>query len=108
MNQSSELMAELDTVGDIIARAEANLTAGVEFDFTPLESRIEELCTRIEGLPPAEGRALQSRLLALADSFGQLTRSIETALSEVKAEMGGVSGRQRAASAYAKTSEPKS
>jgi HAMP domain-containing protein len=107
MSQSSELIADLDAVGDIIARAEADMAAGVDLDFAPLESQIEELCTRIEGLPPSEGRAMQSRLLALADTFGRLTQSIETALSEVKAEMGGVSGRQRAANAYAKSSKPK-
>ncbi len=47
-------------------------------------------------------------MLALADNFGHLGQSIEAALSEVKAEMGGVSGRRRAASAYAKSSEPNS
>ncbi len=106
MSQSREIMADLDAVGGIIARAEADLAAGVVLDFAPLENHIEELCTRIEGLPPGEGRALQSKLLALADTFGHLGRSIEAAMSELKAEMGGVSGRQRAASAYAKSSEP--
>ncbi len=99
-------MADLDAVAGIIARAEADLAAGVVLDFAPLERRIEELCSRIEGLPPGEGRALQSKLLALADTFDHLCRSIEAAMGELKAEMGGVSGRQRAASAYAKSSGP--
>ncbi|MHA1152519.1 MAG: hypothetical protein ACTSQ7_07625 [Alphaproteobacteria bacterium] len=107
MSQSSEIMAELDAVGGIIARVEADLAAGVVLDFAPLESQIQELCIRIEGLPPGEGRALQSKLLALVDTFGHLGRSIEAAMSKLKVEMGGVSGRQRAASAYAKSSGPK-
>jgi hypothetical protein len=106
MSQSSEIMADLDAVDGMIARAEADLAAGAVLDLAPLESHIEELCTRIEGLPPGEGRDVQSKLVALADSFGRLGRSIEATMSEIKTEMGEVSGRQRAASAYAKSSEP--
>ncbi len=106
MSRSRELMADLDAAGGIIARTEAELAAGAVLDLAPLESHIQELCARIEGLPPGEGRALQPKLLKLADDFGRLGRSIEAMMSEVKAEMGEVSGRQRAASAYAKSSEP--
>ncbi len=106
MSQSSEIMADLNAVGSIITRAEADLAAGAVLDLAPLESHLEELCTRIEGLPPGEGRDVQSKLLALADAFGRLGRSIEATMSEIKTEMGEVSGRQRAASAYAKSSEP--
>jgi hypothetical protein len=84
MSQTSEIMADLDTVGGIIARAEADLAAGVILDLAPLESHIEALCARIEGLPPGEGRSVQAKLLALADSFGHLGRAIEAALGEVK------------------------
>ena len=107
MSHSSEIMADLNAVDGVIARAEADLAAGAILDLSPLESRIEEICARIEGLPPGEGGALQAKLLALADTFGHLGRSIEATISEVKAEMGDVSGRQRAASAYAKSSAPK-
>ena len=106
MSRSRELMADLDAVGDIIARTEADLAAGAVLDLAPLESHIQELCARIEGLPPGDGRALQPQLLALADDFGRLGRSIEAMMGEVKAEIGQVSGRQRAASAYGKSSEP--
>ncbi len=106
MSRSSELLADLEAVGDIIARTEADLAAGAVLDLAPLESQVQELCTRIEGLPPGDGRALQPKLLALADDFGRLGQSIEAMMGEVKAEIGGVSGRQRAASAYSKSSEP--
>jgi hypothetical protein len=99
-------MADLDAVGGIIARTEADLAVGAVLDLAPLESHIQELCTRIEGLPPGEGHALQPKLRALADHFGRLGQSIEATMSELKTEMGQVSGRQRAASAYAKSSEP--
>ncbi len=99
-------MADMDAVSAIIARTEADLAAGAILDLAPLERHIQELCTRIEGLPPGEGRALQPKLLSLADDFGRLGQSIEAMMGEVKAEMGQVSGRQRAASAYAKSSEP--
>ena len=100
-------MADLDAAGGIIARTEADLAAGAVLDLAPLETHIHELCARIEDLPPGEGRVLQPKLLALADDFGRLGQSIEAMMSEVKAEMGEAAGRQRAASAYAKSSEPK-
>ncbi len=98
-------MADLDAVGAIIAHTEADLAAGAVLDLAPLERHIQGLCTRIAGLPPGDGRALPPKLLALADDFGRLGRSIEAMMGKVKAEMGQVSGRQRAASAYAKSSE---
>ncbi len=106
MSQSSEIMADLDAIGSALTRAEADLAAGAILDLAPLERHIEELCTRVEGLPPGEGRDVQAKLLALADAFGHLGQSIEATMSEIKTEMGEVSGRQRAASAYAKSSEP--
>ena len=99
-------MADLGAVGVIIARTEADLAAGAVLDLSPLESHVRELCTRIEGLPPGDGRTLQPKLRALADDVDRLGRSLEAMMSEVKAEIGQVSGRQRAASAYAKSSEP--
>ncbi len=106
MSQSSEIMVDLDAVGGMVARAESDLAAGAVLDLAPLESHIQELCARIEGLPPGEGRDVQSKLLALADAFARLGQSIEATMSELKTEMGGVSGRQQAASAYAKSSAP--
>lgn len=106
MSQSSEIVADLGAVGDMIARAEVDLAAGAVLDLAPLENHITELCTRIQGLPPGAGRDVQPKLLALADAFGRLGQSIEATMTGLKAEMGQVSGRQRAASAYAKSSEP--
>jgi hypothetical protein len=107
MSQIRQVMKELDTVGGFLARAEADLAAGAVLDIAPLEGQIEKLCTHIGDLPPGEDRSLQSRLLALIDTFGHLGRTIEAALDELKTEMGGVSGRRQAASAYAKSSEPR-
>ncbi len=106
MSQCSEIMAELDAVDGQIARAEADLAAGAALDLAPMERHITELCTRIQDLPPGEGRVLQPKLLALADTFGGLGQSIEATMTTLQAEMGQVSGRQQAASAYAKSSEP--
>ena len=107
MSQDSDIMADLDAVSGVLARVESELAAGVVLDLSPLENHVETLCARIESLPPGEGRPLQPKLLALADAFGRLGQSIETAMDDVKAEVGEISGRKRAASAYAKSSEPK-
>ena len=106
MSQNSEILADLDAVVGVVARAESELAAGAVLDLSPLESRIETLCARIENLPPGEARPLQAKLLSLADDFGRLGESIESAMNGAKAEMGEISGRQQAASAYAKSSEP--
>ena len=106
MSQNGDIMTDLDAVGGIVARAESELAAGVVLDLSPLESQVESLCARIESLPPGEGRPLQSKLLALADAFGRLGQSIETAMDDVKAEVGEISGRQRVANACAESSEP--
>ena len=106
MNQNSDIMADLDTVGGIVARAESELAVGVVLDLSPLESLVESLCARIESLPPGEGRHLQPELLALADAFGRLGQSIETAMDDVKAEVGEIPARRRAAGTYAESSEP--
>ena len=106
MSQSSEIMADLDSVGGVIARAEAELAEGAILDLSTLENHIENLCTRIAGLPPGEShQAMQAKLLALVDGFGHLGRSIESAMAQLKTQLGEVSGRQQAASAYAKSSE---
>ena len=106
MIANSEIMADLNAVGGIIARAESDLLQGAILDLSPLENHIETLCTRIESLPPGEGHPLQAKLLALADGFGRLGRSIEAKMNEAKSEIGEISGRQQAASAYANSSEP--
>jgi hypothetical protein len=106
MSQNGDIVTDLDAVGGIVARAESELAAGVVLDLSPLESQVESLCARIESLPPGEGRPLQPKLLALADAFGRLGQSIETAMDDVKAEVGETSGRQRAVSACAESSEP--
>jgi len=106
MSENSEILADLNAVGGIIARAESDLLQGELLDLSPLEEHIETLCTRIENLPPGEGHPLQAKLLALADSFGRLSRSIEAKMNDVKSEIGDVSGRQQAANAYANSSEP--
>jgi len=106
MSQNSDIMADIDAVGGIVARAESELAVGVVLDLSPLESHVESLCTRIEGLPPGEGRHLQHKLLALADAFGRLGQSIETAMDDVKAEVSEIPARQRAADTYAESLEP--
>ncbi len=106
MNQNSDIMADLDAVGGLVARAESELAVGVVLDLSPLESLVESLCARIESLPPGEGRHLQPELLALADAFGRLGQSIETAMDDVKAEVGEIPARRRAAGTYAESSEP--
>jgi len=106
MNQNSDIMADLDAVGGLVARAESKLAVGVVLDLSPLESLVESVCARIESLPPGEGRHLQPELLALADAFGRLGQSIETAMDDVKAEVGEIPARRRAAGTYAESSEP--
>ncbi len=106
MTSSAEIMVELQALGGIIARAQAELAGDSLLDLSSLEGSIEDLCRRIEGLPAEDGRRLQPRLVAIIDDFGRLGRSIEAKMEELKGQLGDASGRRRAHSAYSKNAEP--
>jgi hypothetical protein len=102
MSAARGIVAELDAVVGMIARAETDLTTDTIVDLSPLEPVIEELCCRIESLPPEAGRDMQPRLLSLIDDFGRLSRSIDKKMGDIKREMGGATGRRQAMTAYTK------
>ncbi len=106
MTSSAEIMVELQALGGVIARAQADLAADSLLDLSSLEGHIEDLCCRIEGLPAEDGRSLQPRLVAIIDDFGQLGRSIEVKMEELRGLMGDAAGRRLAHSAYSKNAEP--
>jgi hypothetical protein len=106
MSSSAEIMAELQTLSGTIARARDNLASDSPLDLAPLEDSIEDLCGRIEQLPAAEGRAVQTRLLALVDDFGRLAESIEQKMEVLKGQMGDAAGRRLAVDAYSKSPGP--
>ena len=106
MSATREIVAELDAIVGMIARAEANLNSDTIVDLSPLEPFIEELCCRIENLPVEQGRDMQPRLLSLIDDFGRLGRSIDKKMGDIKSEMGGATGRRQAVTAYSKNPGP--
>ena len=105
MTSSNEIMADLQALGGLIARAQSDLAADLLLDLAPLEGFIENLCRRIESIPADEGRSLQPRLRAVIDEFGRLGGSIEQKMESLKSQMGDVTGRRTAASAYSKNAE---
>ncbi len=104
MTSSAEIIVELQALGGMIARAQAELAADSLLDLSSLEDDIEDLCCRIEG-PAEDGRRVQSRLVAIIDDFGRLGRSIEAKMEELKSRMGDATGRRLAHSAYSKNAE---
>lgn len=102
MSATRGIVAEMDTVVGMIARAETDLTTDTVVDLSPLEPVIEELCCRIESLPPEAGRDIQPRLLSLIDDFDRLGRSIDKKMGDIKSEMSGATGRRQAMTAYSK------
>ncbi len=106
MTSSAEIMVELQALGGVIARAQAELAADSLVDLSSLEGHIEDLCCRIEGLPAEDGRCVQPRLVAIIDDFGRLGQSIEAKMEELKSQMGDTAGRRLAHSAYSKNAEP--
>ncbi len=106
MTSSAEIMVELQALGGVIARAQAELAADSLLDLSSLEGDIEDLCCRIEGLPAEDGRYVQPRLVAIIDDFGRLGRSIEAKMEELRGLMGDTAGRRLAHSAYSKNAEP--
>ena len=106
MTSSAEIIIELQALGGIIARAEAELAADSLLDLSSLEHDIEGLCRQIEGLPAEDGRYVQPRLVAIIDDFGRLERSLEAKMEELRGQMGNAAGRRLAHSAYSKSAEP--
>ena len=106
MTSSAEIMVELQALGGVIARAQAELAADSLLDLSSLEDDIEDLCGRIEGLPAEDSRRLQPRWVAIIDDFGRLGRAIEAKMEELKSLMGATAGRRLAHSAYSKNAEP--
>ncbi|MCH8997689.1 MAG: hypothetical protein IID48_05410 [Proteobacteria bacterium] len=107
MTSIPKIIIELQALGGVIARAQAELAADTLLDLSSLEGDIEDLCCRIEGLPAEDGRYVQPRLVAIIDDFGRLERSLEAKMEELKGQMGDPAGRQRAHSAYSQNAEPK-
>ncbi len=106
MTSIAGIMVELQALGGIIARAQAELAADSLLDLSSWEGDIEGLCCRIEGLPAEDGRYVQPRLVAIIDDFGRLGRSIEAKMKELTSQMGDPAGRQRAHSAFSKNAGP--
>ncbi len=106
MTSSAGIMVELQALGGIIARAQADLASDSLLDLASLEDDIEDLCCRIEGLPAEDGRRLQPRLVAIIDDFGRLGQSIEAKMEELKSQIGDAAGRRLAHNAYSKNTEP--
>ncbi len=106
MTSSAGILVELQALGGIIARAQADLASDSLLDLASLEDDIEDLCCRIEGLPAEDGRRLQPRLVAIIDDFGRLGRSIEAKMEELKSQIGDAAGRRLAHNAYSKNTEP--
>ncbi len=106
MTSSAGIMVELQALGGIIARAQAELAADSLLDLSSLEGDIDDLCCRIEELPAEDGRRVQPRLVAIIDDFGRLGQSIEAKMEELKSQIGDAAGRRLAHNAYSKNTEP--
>ena len=65
MTSSAEIMVELQALGGIIARAQADLAADSLLDLSSLEDDIEDLCCRNAGRPAEDGRYVQPPLVAI-------------------------------------------
>jgi hypothetical protein len=101
MSASQPIADDLTQLAAMVARANSEIAAGGVIDLEPLETRVRELCARLDQLPAEEGGRHRRSLVALLDDLSGLERRIAIGLEALAGELGQSSKRREAVSAYA-------
>ncbi len=96
----NERLAEASTR---IADARRVLAEGRAVDLGDLGERVDAACRDLVGLPAAEAREFQPRLMALYDDINGLAETLKREHDALKRTLGDLDARQRAQSAYQKS-----
>jgi len=94
---------DLTRIEGLLARARAELSAGVVIDLCELDERVRALCARVCRLPAEQARPFRARLLALYDELGLLAEAVRQTAAALQATLGDNAKRRQAASAYGQT-----
>ena len=103
--KSAELKARLAEASATIDVARRALDDGKVVSLDGLEAHVEITCKGITTLPKAESEELQPPMLALIDSLEQLASALGKDHRETEDALNTLTDRQRAQSAYAKSSQ---
>jgi len=92
MTRAAGLTEELSELGRAVAEARAQLAGGHMIDMSPFETRLEEVCRRLE----AEGTGARAHLAvlgALRADLEALAEEVQSMLAALKARSQDAAGR---------------
>lgn len=98
----AEVSSDLDRAARLIGAAREVVEGGKIVDLTGLDKLVQEACTKIEALTEGERAAVKPLLISLIDSLNGLVASLGAQRGEVAGELGELSSRSRATTAYGK------
>jgi hypothetical protein len=100
MTDTPALVGELCYLTGIAEAARRHLKAGELLDLTPLETRCEALCARLETVSGPERETLRAAFVALVDELNRLEAELKASRDATMREIGAATQRRRATTAY--------
>lgn len=102
MSDTATIGAELERAGRVIDACGEGARRGELVDLAGLDTTLEGLCQAIAALPAAERPPLKPRLIDLIDRLNKLTSTLKTQQTALAKDIGDLTSRHRAVSAYGK------
>jgi len=100
MTPLSQLTEDIQTAALQIEAFRKYAALGQAIDLSGMETRIEHLCAAATSLAPDDRAMVKNALLGLMDEMNSLVETLEAAKQEVAGQIGGLTARQKAMSAY--------
>ena len=101
--KQSNILQELESVTNLVIASREAVREGRPADFPGSEARIDTMCAALGRLPQETARTYRSPLIAFIDELDKLTTELRTRHQEMRGEISGLAGRQRATAAYGRT-----
>jgi len=73
MTAAASLAEELDRLGQEVAAAHTEISAGRFVELSGFSQRVQDVCTDLESQPPEQAKALAPKLRDLRDALDHLT-----------------------------------
>lgn len=103
MNETEQVIQQLDAAAAIVAGARQVLADGRAVDLAGLDQRIAGLCEAARMLPEPAAGGLKPRLVALLDDVDRLAADVEAQRALLTKALGSLAARRHAVAAYGKS-----
>ncbi len=98
----------LDAAARLIdtARSKLDGTGPIDDEMIHIATAVDDACSALSEIPPGQRQAFKPRLISLYDELARLANELWQRHQVLKRELGEITARQRAQSAYAKPPSP--